>query len=131
MDEVSANTVVESLKNQLGEQYPWQQTVERLEESNFTTNKQGSIEARVLRNLQPLAKQRSDIDQYFKDPIVTAHKGEFPQMAAATRDYLTIPASEVAVKRLFNTDRELIELRRYALSAEKMRQLMLLRSMYN
>ncbi|RKF58372.1 hypothetical protein GcC1_183036b [Golovinomyces cichoracearum] len=27
MDKESANTVVESLKNQLGEQYPWQQTV--------------------------------------------------------------------------------------------------------
>ncbi|RKF79788.1 hypothetical protein GcM3_052028 [Golovinomyces cichoracearum] len=62
MDETSAYTVVESLKNQLEEQYPWQQTVERLEESNSTTIKQGSIETRGLRKLQPLAKQRSDID---------------------------------------------------------------------
>ncbi|RKF78996.1 hypothetical protein GcC1_050012 [Golovinomyces cichoracearum] len=33
-------------------------------------------------------------------------------MAAAARDYLAIPASEVAVERLFNTGRGLIGLRR-------------------
>ncbi|RKF79383.1 hypothetical protein GcC1_047036 [Golovinomyces cichoracearum] len=60
-----------------------------------------------------------------------AHKGKFPQMAAAARKYLAIPASKVAVERLFNTGRDLIRLRRYALSAETMRQSMLLRSIYN
>jgi hypothetical protein len=33
-------------------------------------------------------------------------KGEYPRMAAAARDYLAIPASEVAVERVFSTARE-------------------------
>jgi hypothetical protein len=36
------------------------------------------------------------------------HRDEFPQMAAATRDYLAIPASEMAVERLFNIRRRSI-----------------------
>jgi hypothetical protein len=58
------------------------------------------------------------------------HKDEFPRMAAAATDYLAIPASEVAVKRLFNKGRDLLGLRRHSLSADTMRKLMLLRDMY-
>ena len=51
-------------------------------------------------------------------------------MAAAARDYLAIPASEVAVKWLFNKGRDLLGLQGYLLNAETMRKLMLLRDMY-
>jgi hypothetical protein len=51
-------------------------------------------------------------------------------MAAAARYYLEIPASEVAIKRLFNNGRDLLGLRRHSLNADTMRKLMLLRDMY-
>lgn len=34
-------------------------------------------------------------------------------MAAAARDYLAIPVSEVAIKRLFSQARDLLAIRRY------------------
>ena len=39
-------------------------------------------------------------------------------MAVAARNYLTIPASKVAVERLFNKGRDLLGLRRHSLNAE-------------
>ncbi len=48
-------------------------------------------------------------------------------MAKAARDYLAIPASEVSVERLFSSGRDMIGLRRFSLSSETMRQLVLLR----
>ena len=51
-------------------------------------------------------------------------------MAAAARDYLAIPASEVTVKRLFSKGRDLLDLRRHSLNAGTMRKLILLRDMY-
>jgi hypothetical protein len=106
-----------------------------------------SIEARVLQKLQPRQRRVSDIDRYFDNEVVVVNDGvtmergwlfewwrmnqdEFPRMAAAARDYLAIPASEVAVERLFNTGRDLLGLRRHSLSAETMRRLMLLRAVY-
>jgi hypothetical protein len=47
-------------------------------------------------------------------------------MAAAARDFLAIPASEVAVERLFNVARDLIGVRRYSMKADTMRMLMLM-----
>ena len=48
-------------------------------------------------------------------------------MAAAARDYLAIPASEVSVERLFNAGRDMIGLRRFCLHATTLRQLSILR----
>jgi hypothetical protein len=59
-----------------------------------------------------------------------SHTDEFPHIAAAERYYLAIPASEVAVERLFNKGRDLLGLRRHSLNAETMRKLILLRDMY-
>ncbi|KAK9318714.1 hypothetical protein V1517DRAFT_334848, partial [Lipomyces orientalis] len=44
-------------------------------------------------------------------------------------DYLAIPASEVAVERLFNSGTDLLGPRRHYLSADTMRELVLLRDM--
>jgi hypothetical protein len=51
-------------------------------------------------------------------------------MALAARDYLVIPASEVQVKRLSSTGRELLEIRRYSLKGETMIMLMVMDGMY-
>ena len=48
-------------------------------------------------------------------------------MAKAAQDYLAIPASEVLVKRLFSSGRDMISLQRFSLSSETMWQLILLR----
>jgi hypothetical protein len=99
-------------------------------------------ESRMLQRLQPRSQsQLSDIDRYFDRPLVSVtdtkdpnwlcnwwrtHKDEYPQMAAAARDYLAIPASEVAVERLFSVGRDLLGIRRHS-----MRMSMLLRDSYN
>ncbi|KAK9320398.1 hypothetical protein V1517DRAFT_329445, partial [Lipomyces orientalis] len=44
-------------------------------------------------------------------------------------DHLAIPASEVAVERLFNSGTDLLGLRRHSLSPDTMRTLVLLRDM--
>ena len=85
----------------------------------------------MLQRLQPQLGSlppASDIDRYFDTPRVTVtdtsdptwllnwwrlHRDEFPQMAAAARDYLGIPALEVAVKRLFNIGRDVLGIRRH------------------
>ncbi|KAK9481458.1 hypothetical protein V1527DRAFT_479602 [Lipomyces starkeyi] len=45
-------------------------------------------------------------------------------------DYLAIPASEVAVERLFNSGTDLLGPRSHSLSPDTMRTLVLLRDMY-
>jgi hypothetical protein len=50
------------------------------------------------------------------------------QMAEAARDYLAIPASEVAVERVFNIGRDLLGIRRQSMSGDTLRILMLLDS---
>ena len=51
-------------------------------------------------------------------------------MAAAGRDYLAIPASKRAIKRLLSRGRDSLNLRRHSLNAETIRKLMLLKNMY-
>jgi hypothetical protein len=51
-------------------------------------------------------------------------------MAAAARDYLAIPASEVAIERVFSTARDVLGIRRYSLKGDTIRMLMLIRDGY-
>ena len=51
-------------------------------------------------------------------------------MVIIVRDYLVIPASKVAMERLFNKGRDLLGLQRHSLSIKTMRKLILLRDMY-
>jgi hypothetical protein len=51
-------------------------------------------------------------------------------MAKAARDYLAIPASEVAVERLFSAGRDLLGIRRHSMKADTMRMLMLMNDVY-
>ncbi|KAJ5642741.1 hypothetical protein N7490_006741 [Penicillium lividum] len=54
------------------------------------------------------------------------HKKEYPRMAAAARDYLAIPASEVSVERLFSAGRDVLGVRRFSMKGDTLRILMLL-----
>jgi hypothetical protein len=51
-------------------------------------------------------------------------------MAQIARDYLAIPASEVAVEYLFSGGRDILGLRRHRMNGETMRMLMLLRDYF-
>jgi hypothetical protein len=119
-----------------------------LEQNSIQLQEPPDLESRMLQRLQPRRKSQSDIDIYFDSECVpiaqngtkvkdwlwcwwNTHKGEYPQMAAAARDYLAIPASEVAVERLFNKGRDLLAVRRHSMSAETMRMLMLMGDVYS
>jgi hypothetical protein len=146
LGQVTALSVISTIKESLHKQYPSKQSQELSTKTN-QENKRQSLEARVLQKLQPQVIQRSDIDRYFQEGIVSidesvtknedwlfswwnTHKGEYPRMAAAARDYLAIPAAEVAVERLFSHGRDLLGLRRHSLNGETMRRVMLLRDTY-
>jgi hypothetical protein len=48
-------------------------------------------------------------------------------MAKAARDYLAIPTLEVDIERLFNNGRDLLGIRRFAMSGNTMRTMILLK----
>jgi len=52
---------------------------------------------------------------------------EFPCMAQAARDYLCVPASEVDIERLFNVGRDILGIRRFSMSGETLRTMILLK----
>ncbi|XP_044723739.1 uncharacterized protein HRG_01635 [Hirsutella rhossiliensis] len=58
------------------------------------------------------------------------HKVEWPLLAAAARDLLSVSGSEVDVERLFSGCRDEFGIRRHALKADTVRVLTLLRSAY-
>ena len=92
---------------------------------------------------QSITSQTSDIDRYFDSDVIEEipegadtdedwllnwwchHTAEYPCMAAAARDFLAIPASKVAVERLFSGGREVLEVGKQTISAETLRALML------
>jgi hypothetical protein len=144
---VTAPKVINTIKALLHEQYPLKSTEDSLMINEDQGKKPQSLEARVLQKLQPQVTQRSDIDRYFEEGVVMVqesitktedwlfswwrmHRDEYPRMAAAARDYLAIPAAEVAVERLFSRGRDLLGVRRHSLNAETMRRVMLLRDIY-
>ena len=147
LGEVTAPKVIRTVKETLHGQYPSRQSPHLPASNTDQGTKRQNLEARVLQKLQPQVTQRSDIDRYFEEGVVTVdesvtkqedwlfswwnmHKDEYPRMAAAARDYLAIPAAEVAVERLFSRGRDLIGLRRHSLNGETMRKLTLLRDIY-
>jgi hypothetical protein len=98
------------------------------------------LESKLLSKMGSL-KRESDIDRYLRQDTVyhngtgrdwlckwwQNHRADYPGMASAARWYLAIPASEVAVERVFSQGRDLIGVRRHSLSGETMRMVMLTR----
>jgi hypothetical protein len=60
-----------------------------------------------------------------------ANRFRYPRMAKIARRYLSVPASEVGVERLFSRGRDLLGLRRFALQPATMRMLTMLKAFYN
>lgn len=149
-DENSGSLILKAIRDNLHQTYRLNDTesgllttVPTLRESD---SEYSDIESRMLQRLQPRNQSLlSDIDRYFDSPLVSVtdtkdpnwlcdwwriHKDEYPQMAKAARDYLAIPASEVAVERLFSAGRDLLGIRRHSMKADTMRMLMLMNDVY-
>jgi hypothetical protein len=147
LDDIEAgNLILKAIRDNLHQNYPLPECEipqPQISDQSIPDIKRSNVQTRMLQRLQspqslPLS---SDIDRYFDSPRVTSidiadpnwlcnwwriHKGEMPQMAAAARDFLAIPASEVAVERLFSMARDLIGVRRHSMKADTMRMLMLM-----
>jgi len=139
-----ARSIIEHIKDVLNLQYP--ATSVQPTHSQQSPIRQ-TLEARLLSKIQnPTITSKSDINRYFDDPLAQIAEDiaikdsnwlfnwwklrtdEYPCMAAAARDYLAIPASEVSCERLFSAGRDMIGLRRFSLKPDTMRQLSLLRA---
>ncbi|KAJ5082681.1 hypothetical protein N7532_011724 [Penicillium argentinense] len=145
-DKATSREILQSLRDDLYSKYPETSDLLSIAEPSEPSHKKQKVGSRMLRRLQPHDKpQVSDIDRYFDSARVDAsdmedpnwlcdwwrvHKHDYPRMAAAARDYLAIPASEVSVERLFNAGRDVLGVRRYSMKAETMRVLMLLNDVY-
>jgi hypothetical protein len=74
---------------------------------------------------ESIAKSPDFLRKWWKE-----HKDEWPLLAAAARDLLSVSGSEVDVERLFSGCRDEFGIRRHALKADTVRVLTLLRSAY-
>jgi len=134
--------IIETIRLSLHQKYPPMKPVPMFQpgpsshRESLTTNKHNSIGSRLFQRLHPREQsQVSDIDKYFDSPleygsVVDAsdpmwlckwwdrHSDDYPQMAAAARDYLAIPGSGVAVERLFNKGRDVLGIRRHSMKSD-------------
>ncbi|KAJ5544026.1 hypothetical protein N7494_005305 [Penicillium frequentans] len=146
MSEQDSALIVSQVREFLKKEYPQEPFVSR--EANHT-RPPGMSETmwRTLCKVQPSKEASlSDVDEYLDSPPVNwshhmigdadaewvlkwwkANAFNFPLMAKAARDYLSIPSAEVGVEREFSNARNILGLRRHRLNAETMRWLMLLR----
>ena len=138
--------IIQSLRLSLHRNYPPRSQPPVSDLSQVQASVMSDVESRMLRRLHPSTTvQTSDIDKYFDSPIVgvtttskanwicdwwRSHKDEYPQMAAAARDFLAIPASGASVERLFSSGRDLLGVRRHSMKPETMRMLMLMTNAY-
>lgn len=58
------------------------------------------------------------------------NRSQFPDTAAAAKDYLPIPASEVGVERSFSEGLDVLGIRRHSMNADTMQMLMMLGAKY-
>ena len=145
-----AEDIITAMQQQLEIQYPiaYEPELSIISEESGSLalqNQYKSIASEILgkiraKSQKPPAKS-SDIARYLSSDVVEfdekkrdglyiwwrGHLDEYPRMAAAARDYLAVPAAEVDVERLFNSGRDLLGLRRWSLSSESMRKLLILK----
>lgn len=138
---INANKVIKNLNAFLKKAYPREPELP----NNTTPPKKKSLELEFLEEYASTVTVDNDIDRYLDASPVTyvlnekedqtqwildwwkANGKEFPCMAAVARDFLPIPASEVDVETLFSLGRDILGIRRYSLSGDTMRDLMLLK----
>jgi hypothetical protein len=146
LEEDSGEIILQALRENINSQYPEPISLDVAQSPEEPSQKKPKVGSRMLRKLQPRDQpQVSDIDKYFESPRVDAndmedpswlcnwwkvHRKDYPRMAAAARDYLAIPASEVSVERLFSVGRDILGIRRYSMKGDTMRFLMLLGDVY-
>ncbi|KAK9482220.1 hypothetical protein V1527DRAFT_477026 [Lipomyces starkeyi] len=131
-DKEAGNLILKAIRDNLHLQYPLTESESpgsRISQRSIPDMKRSNVESGMLQRLQPQTLPlSSDIDRYFDSPrgsvIDTTdpnwlcnwwliHKDELLQMAAAARDFLAIPASEVGVERLFNAAWDLLGISGY------------------
>ncbi|KAJ5765292.1 hypothetical protein N7520_004851 [Penicillium odoratum] len=142
----NAGTVIlEMIRTNLHQVYATSNLEHYAAASQSSSPKHSDVESRMLKELQARDPPLSDIDKYFDTPPISfadttgqnwlwswwkMYKGEYPRMAVAARDYLAIPASEVAVESVFSTARNVLGIRRYSLKGDTIKMLMLIRNGY-
>jgi hypothetical protein len=141
---IDAETIVNRLRTFLRTTYPPEVELPSLQAPE---QQKKSIQYSILEEFQSTTSgvaSTSDIDRYFDTPPVhfrlssedqtqwilnywNTNKYEYPSMFQAVRDYLPIPGSEVDVERLFNTGRDMLGIRRFSMSGNTLRTLMMLK----
>lgn len=153
LDKEDYELIVGDIRSRLRAQYGHLSTINRELTPESTKNKADSslnmtcsIESHMSQAIKQNNSQTSDIDRYFDSDVIEQidgagtdenwllnwwchHTAEYPCMAAAARDFLAIPASKVAVERLFNGGRDALGSGSQAMSVETLRVLMLAKEM--
>ena len=137
----TANQIISRLRTFLKATYSYEPRLPR----NKSTDKPKSLEYAYLGEYASDDDDiaYNDIDRYFdsatfKSPLNpdddqvqwvldwwAKNSREYPLMAKAAREYLCIPSSEVDIERLFSDGRDILGVRRWALSGNTMRSLTL------
>jgi hypothetical protein len=138
-----AEEVIDRIRNFLKQTYTCEQELP-------TRDQDATVEKGIeYRFLEPYADTSNDgeddIDRYLDSPRVkyklkpkqkqaqwvldwwAANRTEYPRMAQSARDYLAIPCSEVDIERLFNLGRDILGIRRFSMSIDTLRTLILLK----
>lgn len=140
----TANSIIERIRTYMKKAYTIP-TVLPTAPLTDSQNTKASMEIDFLQEYGSAITTDDDIDRYINIPGVNfilnkgenqaqwvlnwwaANKQEYPRMFAIARDYLAIPGAEVDVERLFNMAREILGLRRTAMTSETLRTLILLK----
>ena len=140
----NANEVIERIQKFLKTTY---QIEPELPPSRNEATMHKSLEYQFLEEYESTLDDstENDIDRYFNTAPVKfvldknidqavwnlkywlGNKWDFPLMFEVARDYLAIAASEVDIERLFSMGRDILGVRRWALQAETMRSLTVLK----
>lgn len=112
----AGQTLVKNVHENIRKRYYKEQEIEQLRNSHPNLlHHHADLQTKVVKRLTAL---QSGIDDYFESPRVridrvtarnpnwlfewwNTHAQEMPQMAAAARDYLSIPTTRIAAERLF------------------------------
>jgi hypothetical protein len=136
----NADQIIDDIKTFIKKAYPCK--VE-LPEHPTVLSKKRNLELDFLEEYTSIVTVNDDVDRYFNNPPVIYIKNtkedqsqwiliwysnyakEFPVIARVARDYLVIPGSEVDIEALFSLGRDIYSIRRWSLSTDTVRSLML------